>query len=124
MNRFFKRSEFECKCGCGFAAVDYELMAVLMDLRRWGRQPITITSGCRCKKHNNTIKGAAQKSQHIFGMAADIAVKDISADRVYDYLDGKHPDKYGLGRFDGGTHIDVREGKARWDNRELKGEAV
>ena len=114
----FKRSEHACKCGCGFAAVDLELNSVLEDVSdRFDGAPVTINSGCRCKRHNDSIPDAAVDSPHIFGIAADIRVAGIHADFVADYLEAQHPDRYGIGRYIGRTHIDVRATKARWDRR-------
>jgi len=112
----FKRSEFECGCGCGFSIVDFELVAVMDDIREHFNKPITITSGCRCAKHNSSIDGAL-KSKHILGIACDFKIKDINPDNVADYLENKYPNQYGIGRYIGRTHIDIRVNKARWDKR-------
>ncbi len=122
MNRFatgqlsahFHRSEFECRCGCGFATVDAELIRVLEDLRTAFRgRPVTINSGCRCSDHNRAV-GGHLLSQHIWGKAADIVVQCIDAATVADCLEDKYPDRYGIGRYNTWTHIDVRETRARW----------
>ena len=113
MNRFFKRSEFACHCGCGFNVVDAELLKVLTDTRKYFNSPITITSGCRCRIHNVNIRGS-DNSFHTRGIAADIKVKRVVADEVYRYLDRTYPDSYGLGKYLSWTHIDVRPTKARW----------
>ena len=49
-----------------------------------------------------------------FDCAADIVVKDIPADEVYNFLDIHQPNKYGVGKYKTFTHIDVRINKARW----------
>jgi hypothetical protein len=41
----------------------------------------------------------------------------VHDDKVADYLEEKYPDKYGIGRYIGRTHLDIRKTKARWDNR-------
>lgn len=46
----FSRSEFACKCGCGFDHISLELVSKLECLRSIIRQPIIINSGCRCPK--------------------------------------------------------------------------
>jgi uncharacterized protein YcbK (DUF882 family) len=119
MNEFwinFDRKEFACKCGCGFDTIDVELADVLADLRRFFVKPVFINSACRCESHNRKVGGAAN-SQHLFGKAADITIKDVSADKVYAYLCNKYPEKYGIGRYTGRTHIDVRQARSRWDKR-------
>jgi len=114
----FSRSEFACKCLCGFASVDVELLKVLEDVRAHFKEKnpdayVKVNSGNRCAKHNNQI-GGAPGSYHVKGMAADIVVNGIPATDVYHYLAFKYPDKYGIGRYKRWTHIDVREGPARW----------
>jgi len=112
----FKRCEFACKCGCGFDVVDVELLAVLEDVREHFGFPVYITSGNRCAKHNASI-GGAEHSKHTVGIAADFHVATIDDDKVADYLERMYPNKYGIGRYVGRTHIDVRPTKARWDLR-------
>lgn len=109
----FKRSEFSCKCGCGFQTVDYELADVLDDVRdNFG--PVTINCGCRCKEHNAKV-GGEDKSKHMEGLAADIRVQGIDPSQVYDYLAMKYNDRYGIGKYSTFTHIDTRQnGPARW----------
>lgn len=115
-SKYFKRYEFACKCGCGFDVVDSELLEVLEGLREHFNNPIIITSGNRCATHNNAI-GGENKSQHMLGKAVDIKIKDIHEDEVVAYLERHYSDMYGIGRYVGRTHIDVREQKARWDFR-------
>lgn len=109
----FLRSEFACKCGCGFAAVDVKLIKVLTDVREHFGVPVTITSGCRCESHNRKV-GGSEGSFHLKGMAADILVKGVPPGDVHEYLDDSHPHKFGIGLYVGWVHIDVRPTKARW----------
>ncbi len=113
VSEHFRRSEFACHCGCGFAAVDVELLSVLEDLRDSFRSPVHINSACRCAERNAEI-GSKPTSMHQRGMAADIRVKGVSPQMVHSFLDGKYPGQYGLGRYKNFTHIDVRTGFARW----------
>lgn len=113
---YFKRSEFTCKCGCGFDTVDAGLLNVVTDVRIEFQKPVIINSGCRCPEHNKAI-GGSPRSQHVIAKAADIKVKGVHADKVADYLEEQFPGEHGIGRYKGRTHIDVREGCARWDNR-------
>ncbi|MGL6099721.1 MAG: D-Ala-D-Ala carboxypeptidase family metallohydrolase [Fusobacteriaceae bacterium] len=115
MNKYFKRKEFACKCGCGFDAVDVELLELLTIVRELFGKPVTITSACRCESHNAKV-GGAKSSQHKLGKAADIQVKDMTAQEVQKALDDAFPkDKYGLGYGKTFTHLDVREKAARFD---------
>lgn len=113
ISKYFSRKEFACKCGCGFATIDVELIEVLQTLRYKFNQPVTITSACRCDEHNKKV-GGSYGSKHKQGIAADIVVEQVSASDVYRYLDSAYPDRFGLGKYDEFTHIDVRQNKARW----------
>lgn len=113
LSKHFQRIEFECKCGCGFDTVDSELLDILENLRAALGEPIIITSGCRCKEHNEKIGGSPQ-SQHTLGRAVDFKVKNFEAEAVYEYLDYLYPDSYGLGKYPSWVHLDSREGPARW----------
>lgn len=117
LSAHFKRSEFACKCGCGFDDVNPLLVEVLEDVRNHFDEPVFISSGCRCKQHNHAV-GGKQHSQHVLGNAADIKVKCIEPKAVADYLESKYPDKFGIGRYRTFTHVDVRAVKARWGSNE------
>jgi len=109
----FSRSEAACKCGCGFFAQDWELLEVLEDIRAFFGRPVIPNSWCRCPAYNERI-GGANDSYHMKAMAADIWISGIGADIIADYLERLYPDRYGIGRYPGFTHIDVRPNKARW----------
>ncbi|MCU7917080.1 MAG: DUF882 domain-containing protein [Candidatus Thiodiazotropha sp. (ex Epidulcina cf. delphinae)] len=112
-SKYFSRYEFRCRCGCGKNTVDTELHDVLVDARDYFQRPITINSAHRCTSHNKKV-GGSKNSQHLDGKAADIEVSGISPYDVYDYLNNKHPNKYGIGQYSTFTHIDVRQERARW----------
>ena len=115
LSKHFNRSEFECRCGCGADTVDAELITVLEDIREHFNMPVHSSSGIRCKKYNATKKvGGGTNSQHLKGKAADITIDNISPLGVLNYLASKYPDKYGIGRYQSFTHIDVRADRARW----------
>jgi uncharacterized protein YcbK (DUF882 family) len=114
ISKHFSRSEFACQCGCGFDTVDHELINVLEDVRElYG--PVNINSGSRCVKHNKAV-GGSDKSQHLYGKAADIVTTESAIIVVANYLEKTYPDKYGIGRYTNPSriHIDVRPDKARW----------
>jgi uncharacterized protein YcbK (DUF882 family) len=123
----FSRSEFSCKCGCGFETVDVELVMVHEFLRKHVAELLQeevytiITSGCRCKKHNKRI-GGARKSKHTEGNAADFKIftkkdnKLVDPNLIYKVLDTFFPDKFGIGLYSNRIHLDTRSKKARWDS--------
>ena len=123
------RHEWGCECGCGFDTVDFELPKIIqgaadmfaavdgIDVR------IDITGPNRCVEHNKAI-GGAENSQHIYGRAADFKLfnrdtgAQVDPDRVADFLEKRFKNKYGIGWYNGRTHIDTRtNGPARWDKR-------
>ena len=111
-----------CQCKCGFNAVDAELVKVLEDVmdhfeeEQSERLVLIITSGNRCDKHNRSVGGAIN-SMHTKGMGCDFRIRDIPEDEVADYLEATYPDTYGIGRYTGRTHLDVRPNPVRWDKR-------
>lgn len=109
----FSRSEFACKCGCGFDTVDCELVEVLQDVRDVFNATVSISSGCRCERHNRAV-GGAPSSQHTKGRAADISVSGYSSEVVYTYLVDKYKDRFGFGKYATFVHVDTRLKKARW----------
>lgn len=112
----FRTDEFACRC-CGqvspggVGGVPGELVSILEGVRARFGAPVHITSGYRCRAHNDRVGGAPQ-SLHLMGLAADIVVQGVAAREVAEFLDPWH--RGGLGRYDGFTHVDVREGRARW----------
>lgn len=116
LSKDFSRSEYICKCGCGFDTVDVELNRVMQELRDYYNRRITITGGNRCFTHNLRTPGAARDSQHQFGKANDFIVDGISAFEVFNYLSDKYPSKYGIGLYSNPArvHLDVRVYRARW----------
>ena len=119
LSTHFSREEFRCRCGCGYDTVDTELLQILEFIRQHYQKPVTITSGCRCKAHNESI-GGSDNSQHIYGRAADFQVEDVRPLEVYELIDNIHPNKYGLGVYirgnSGWVHIDSRtDSPARWE---------
>lgn len=109
--RYFSRREFACRCGCGFDALDAELLYVLTQVRKkFG--PVIIGSGCRCKKHNKAVEGS-KNSQHCFGKAVDFCTPDAPVNKVADYLRKRYPDCYGIGEHVSFIHFDVRSAKWR-----------
>ena len=110
----FSRSEFACKCQCGFDTVDTELLEILEIIRAKFDARVTVNSGCRCRKYNTKIKGSKQ-SKHMEGRAADIVIEGVSPASVQAYAMTLWPDKFGIGCYDSFTHLDARSGHAaRW----------
>jgi uncharacterized protein YcbK (DUF882 family) len=118
ISQFFGRNEFCCHCGnCPQSTdptVDIELIKILEDVRSHFHAPVTINSGMRCKSHNASC-GGRPFSKHLEGKAADIVVKGVDPNIVFLYLTETHPDSFGIGKYNGFTHVDSRAVKARWE---------
>lgn len=112
LNEHFSSEEFECKCGCGLYIHNEKLLTILTEAREYFGAPLRVLSGLRCEEHNRKVGGAV-KSQHLLGTAADISVVGVSPWVVANYIE-KTAKPGGLGRYDTFTHVDVREGRARW----------
>jgi uncharacterized protein YcbK (DUF882 family) len=115
LSKNFSRYEFKCKCNtCPCDTADAELVKVLEQLRiQFGGRKIKITSGHRCPDHNEAV-GGSENSQHLLGRAADIIVEGVNPAFVYEYLDGRYPLSFGVGKYVDFTHIDTRDDHARW----------
>lgn len=111
--KYFKKSEFTCKCGCKGNNINMNLVQILDNIRNHFGKPAIITSGCRCKKHNQKV-GGVQNSRHIIGKAADFYIKGISVKELLDYT--KKLRKKGMIRYtytnntnmNGVVHIDIK----------------
>jgi hypothetical protein len=73
LTKNFSRSEFACKCGCGYADIDPEVVEICEEIRVAIGHGFTPNSGCRCKKHNMLIKGSVD-SAHTKGLACDVPI--------------------------------------------------
>lgn len=111
----FRVKEFACTDGSDAVFVDSELIDVLQKIRNHFGAAVTITSAYRTHTHNKAVDGT-QFSQHLYGRAADIKVKNIKPSKVADYAE-KILSKGGIGRYNTFTHIDVRSTKARWNSQ-------
>jgi len=109
----FRRSEFACRCGCGFDSVVPALVFLLEAIREHFDEALTINSACRCRSHNREV-GGASGSRHLAGEAADIVVRGVEPGVVADYCEELLDGRGGLGRYETFTHVDVRGYRARW----------
>lgn len=112
ISKNFNRKEFACKCKCGLDTVDVELISILQDVREHFDKPVRISSGCRCKKHNEKV-GGEEASKHLTGRAADIVVSETRPIDVYNYLSRRYPSQYGFISYSGWVHVDSRDYKFR-----------
>jgi len=124
MTKNFSKSEFESKCGRDMPEEVYfnvvKVANQLQYLRDYLGKPIRVNSAYRSPEHNAKI-GGVPKSQHLLGKAADIVVKDMPTDVLYQYIEDAISNgemlQGGLGLYDTFVHYDIRGTKARWDYR-------
>lgn len=81
--KYFKRSEFTCKCGCGLNIIQPQVVKILDLLRGDCKFPFVVTSGCRCETHNKN-EGGSKTSDHLTGEGVDIRI--TSSRRRYKLL--------------------------------------
>ena len=88
---------------------------VLESIRTYFGSAVRINSGYRTPQYNAKV-GGVEESQHCYGTAADIVVRDKTPEQVAAYARQLMPDWGGVGIYTkkGFTHIDVRESKADW----------
>ncbi len=109
----FSLSEFMCPC-CKRVMLHPKLLKLLVNLRKTYGEPVIINSGYRCEPYNKQV-GGVPTSYHLFGMAADIYIRNIPLMELAiqaDLVGFK-----GIGIYNTFLHLDVRPTKARWDNR-------
>lgn len=77
----FTAMEFQCRCrdrypDCRRVWVKRSLLVKLEKLRASHyKNGLKVVSGCRCEKHNASIPGAYERSQHRYGRACDIEAR-------------------------------------------------
>lgn len=118
LTKNFRRSEFQCSCGCSAQIVDDMLAENLQAIRDKVGVPITITSGYRCVSHNKAVGGAAG-SRHLYGIAADWRTKDRSINPVALGILAAEQGFGGVGIYwrsdtDAFVHSDTRTGQVWW----------
>lgn len=109
----FRVREFACSDGSDPVFIAPALVTILQKIRTHFGRAVTITSAYRTPKHNAAV-GGTRYSFHLYGMAADIRVKDTSPEKVAAYVEKLLPGTGGIGVYDTFVHVDVRSTKARW----------
>lgn len=113
----FKVKEFRCKDGSDPVFIGDELVDVLQDVRNHFKKAVNVEdhSAYRTVSHNKKVEGSSSNSRHMYGIAADFHVVGVAHKTVYDYLNKKYPNKYGIGLYSWGIHVDTRPTKSRWN---------
>lgn len=80
LTKNFSMEEMSCRCGCSsLGKIDVAFMTKLQKVRDAYGKPMKVNSGYRCEAHNKRV-GGAKYSNHVKGIAADIAMAN-SMDR-------------------------------------------
>ena len=87
--KYFKKSEFACKCGKYCNGYPDEMkkgvITVADRVREHFGSPAIVTSGLRCKQHNTNVGGVAN-SRHLTGRAMDFRIQGKTAEQVLAYV--------------------------------------
>lgn len=106
----FKVQEFACKC-CGENKITQDVIDMAQIIRDELGVPVRVNCGYRCPKHNAEIKGAAKKSKHMLGHAADLSCS-LGAKTMYSAIqklqkNGKLPMLGYCIRYATFCHVDI-----------------
>ena len=108
--KYFKRSEFACKCGkyCdGFPVEPKQTLVQTADkIRAHFGAPATVSSGVRCEKHNANV-GGASGSRHKLGKAMDYSVKGVSGKELLAYAQAQPEIRYAYLIEGDWVHMDI-----------------
>ena len=111
----FRVREFHSKHDpCDEVIVDAKLLTLLERIRNHVGKPVHINSGYRSPEYNRTLKNASPHSQHCNGKAADIWVEGVTPQQIADIAECYLGSSGGIGVYKNFTHVDVRNGSARW----------
>ncbi|MEX1377795.1 MAG: leucine-rich repeat protein [Eubacteriales bacterium] len=116
------RLERELQCQCygkycsGFPdeGIDPALIELIEKIEEEIGKPVYIVSGYRCEEYNK-IFGGNKDSEHVHGTAADIWVKDMTIDELYEICDILN-ENGGVGKYSDHIHIDTRGEYLRWND--------
>ncbi len=107
--KYFKRSEFKCKCGkCGgYPAEPKENLIKVADrVRAHFGAAATVSSGVRCKTHNANV-GGVSNSRHLAGKAMDFCVAGKTAAQVLEYVQKQSEIRYAYAINKTYVHMDI-----------------
>ena len=110
----FRVNEFSCTDGSDAVFVSPELVTVLQKIRVKFGKPVHINSAFRTSVKNKAV-GGSPKSQHMYGLAADIHIDGVAPKEIAAYAEKLLPNTGGIGIYKTFTHIDVRKVKSRWN---------
>lgn len=106
--KYFKQSEFACKCGCGVSEMNETLIRVADRTREHFGSPMRVSSGRRCATHNARV-GGVSNSRHISnpGKAMDFCVDGKTSAQVLEYVQKQPEIRYSYAIDGSYVHMDV-----------------
>lgn len=105
----FDKRDLACSCGCGLGNATDKLIGTLNNAQVIYGEPITISSGSRCPKHNAAV-GGVPSSAHVTGEAVDIKCETSSRRfRLISALLSAGFNRIGISFKSGFIHADVSE---------------
>jgi len=105
--KWFKFSEFECKCGCGLNNFNPVLAVLIDSMRENCGFPFAVRSACRCIEHNKK-EGGKPRSDHLTGDGIDIkATTNYQRFKIIQDAIFRGIDRIGIGRSF--VHIGIRK---------------
>lgn len=110
----FKVKEFACKDGSDAVFIARELPMICEYIRMRTGKSFTPNSAYRTPGYNKKV-GGVDNSQHVYGCAADIPkLSGYTPAKMASIAREIMPDWGGVGIYDWGIHVDVREKKSDW----------
>ena len=104
--KYFDKSEFRCRCGCGADTMEEKLIRVAERVRDHYGRPVTVSSGRRCANHNAKV-GGVSNSRHLSGKAMDFCVVGKTAAQVLDYVKQQSEIRYAYAIDGTFVHMDI-----------------
>ena len=104
--KYFRKAEFQCRCGCGAYSMDEKLIKTADKVREYFGKTMVVSSGRRCASHNAKV-GGVSNSRHLSGKAMDFCVSGMSASMVLDYVQKLPEIRYAYAIDSNYVHMDV-----------------
>ena len=111
--KYFKKSEFACKCGgryCnGYPAEMQEAVVKIADAARahFGK-PAHVISGLRCQQWN-AHEGGVANSQHMCGEAIDLRIDGVPAETLRQFVSAQPGHRYSYCINSTNVHFDINK---------------
>ena len=111
--RYFKRSEFKCKCGGRYcngypAEMQEAVVKIADDARAHFGKPAHVVSGLRCKEWN-AHEGGVANSQHMYGEAIDLRIDGVDSETLRQFVSQQPGHRYSYRINETNVHFDMEK---------------